>query len=73
MPTVEERKDGGLSEACIKKELAGKAGMKRKRKKRKEKKGLAELLTNDRAIGPLLDYLNINPKWGGEKEERKRS
>lgn len=35
MATVEKRKDGGLSEACIKKELAGKAGMKRKRKKKK--------------------------------------
>lgn len=36
----------------------------RNEKKKKEKKGLAELLTNDRAIGPLLDY---QPEVGGGK------
>ena len=57
-------KDGSSSEVCVQKGISWQG--------RNERKGLAELLVNERAIGPLLEYLKSTEVGGREGgKERK--
>ena len=65
-----EKRGESFSELCTKKESAGKAG---------QRKGLALLLANEKAMGPFLDFLKSTEVGGregargGELEWQRRS